>query len=533
MSSIQALLFFSYIYYGMSISWSSSQSIQDQQDSNGECGLWHIRNSKGDCECGASLSGVICCDENFIYVENGYCLTWNNYTKNEELYHCLFTHWMLPHTGERYSIPINMSGKKLNDIMCKSFNRQGTQCSQCISGYGPAAYSDSVSCADCTQHTYIWILNLLFQLSMVTLMCVAFMILQIKGTSSPLNIIIAYIQNVAFECELSKFYFLGKQASTVITTILGIWNLDYFRLVFRPLCISSSLTAINCILFQYILAIYPLLFTSVVYLCIDHQRFAICCSPFKKCLNKACKEWHPKRTILHTFATLFLLSYTKLLFTSLSLLLAVHSYDVTGQKISESAVLLFDPSIRFLHSEHVPYAVIAFFILITCIIPPPILLVLYPTKIFKKCIGCLGFQRWDILHHIMDVFQGWYKDGTEGTQDYRFLSAFFLVLRIAHGGKIVVITLLDDKKERMLAQVILVGIFQISMGIMFFSLKPYKKIWMSNADGIIFTLIGCYILMDIFNDKLLNVSITVLVALFTIICVLYKTFKIQYRHVQI
>ena len=103
--------------------------------------------------------------------------------------------------------------------------------------------------------------------------------------------------------------------------------MDYFRLVLPPLCISSSLKAIDCVLFQYILAIYPLLFTGTVYICIDHQRFVICCSPLRKCLSKVYKSWNPQRTILHTFATFFLLSYTKLLFTSISLLLAVCSTD--------------------------------------------------------------------------------------------------------------------------------------------------------------------------------------------------------------
>ena len=109
------------------------------------------------------------------------------------------------------------------------------------------------------------------------------------------------------------------------TTILGIWNLDYFRLVLPPLCVSSSLKAIHCVLFQYILAIYPLLFTGIIYFCIDRQRFVIC-SPLIKCLNKFCKSWDPKRTILHTFATVSLLSHTKLLFISLSLLLAEIPY---------------------------------------------------------------------------------------------------------------------------------------------------------------------------------------------------------------
>ena len=416
-SFLIALVFFS----GICVNESGTTSVR-QRENGDQCPLWHIRNSNGDCECGARLSRVISCHKKFIYVDNGYCLTWNNLTNSKDLYRCLFTPRMFRHTSNRYSIPINMSGEELNYRMCSSFNRQGMQCGQCISGYGPAVFSDSVTCADCSKHKYLWILNLMFQLTMVTLMCLVFMIFQIKGTSSPLNIIIAYIQNIAFQYELSGLYYVqyfGQKVNAIFATILGIWNLDYFRFVLPPLCISN-------------------------------------------------------------------------------LLLVVHSYNDTGQRVSKSEVLLFDPSIRFLHSEHLPYASIALFVLLTCIIPPPILLVLHPSKFFKKCIGCLGFQRWDVLHHIMDVFQGWFKDGTEGTVDYKFLSAFFLILQIAHGGKSIVITLLVDKKERMLIRTIL-GIVQVSMGVLFFVLKPYKKVWMTNVDGIIFTLAGCYILIGNFQ----------------------------------
>ena len=220
--------------------------------------------------------------------------------------------------------------------------------------------------------------------------------------------------------------------------------------------------------------------------------------------------------------------YTKLLFTSLSLLLVVQSYNSTGQKISNLAVLLFDPSIKFLHSVHAPYVSVALFFLLTCIVPPPLLLILYPTRLFRKCLACFGFQRWDILQQVMDTFQGWYKDGTEGTKDYRFFSAFFLVVRIAHGGKIITLALLDNKKEHMLIQDMLVRIFQISMGILFFTLKPYKKIWMSNVDGIIFTLVGCYILIEPLNNKIIYVSVVIIMTLiiaFTLICALYRKFK--------
>ena len=69
------LVFFIYSL-GISVSLSSS-SVQRE---NGICPLWHIRNKNGKCEFGASLNGVISCDKDYIYVENGYCLTWNNLT---------------------------------------------------------------------------------------------------------------------------------------------------------------------------------------------------------------------------------------------------------------------------------------------------------------------------------------------------------------------------------------------------------------------------------------------------------------------
>ena len=423
-SFLIALVFFS----GICVNESWTTSVRQRKNGD-QCPLWHIiiHNSNGVCECGATLSGVISCDKKFIYVDNGYCLTWNNLTNSEDLYRCLFTPWIFRHTSNRYSIPINMSGEELNYRMCSSFNRQGMQCGQCISGYGPAVFSDSVTCADCSKHKYLWILNLMFQLTMVTLMCLVFMIFQIKGTSSPLNIIIAYIQNIAFQYELSGLYYVqyfGQKVNAIFATILGIWNLNYFRFVLPPLCISSSLKAVDCVLFQYILAIYPLLFTGVAYFCIDHQGFVICYSPFKKYLSKVCKtmSWDPKTTILHTFATFFILSYTKLLFTSLCLLLVVHSYNDTGQRVSKSEVLLFDPSIRFLHSEHLPYASIALFVLLTCIIPPPILLVLHPSKFFKNVLAVLGFK--DGMYFITSWMYS--KDGSRTEQRVLLIIDFSL-----------------------------------------------------------------------------------------------------------
>ena len=87
-----------------------------------------------------------------------------------------------------------------------------------------------------------------------------------------------------------------------------------------------------------------------------------------------------------------------------------HSGIQQGVVVPDSTVLLYDPTIRFFHSEHIPYAILAFVTLVIVLLCP-LFLVLYPVKSFRRCLHFIGFRRWDIVYKIMDIFQGWYKDG--------------------------------------------------------------------------------------------------------------------------
>jgi len=53
----------------------------------------------------------------------------------------------------------------------------------------------------------------------------------------------------------------------------------------------------------------------------------------------------------------------------------------------------------------------------------------YPMRFFQQCLDCCGV-RWHALHIFIDTFQGCYKDGTNGTPDYRYFSTAFLVTRV-------------------------------------------------------------------------------------------------------
>ena len=138
--------------------------------------------------------------------------------------------------------------------------------------------------------------------------------------------------------------------------------------------------------------------------------------------------------IHHLFSSLIFRA--KFLFVSINFVSAVQIYNSHGK--TDSKVLLYDPTIRYFHSEHIPYVILAITILVVFILVPPLFLLLYPTKAFRKCLKI----RWDIVSHIMDIFQEWYKDGTEGTRDYRFISGFYFLLRIGLVCQLVVMLLM-------------------------------------------------------------------------------------------
>ena len=251
---------------------------------------------------------------------------------------------------------------------------------------------------------------------MVTILCIFIMLLQIKGTSSPLNVIIMYIQLVTVGLKLDLNLhtrlscYVGRTFTTIIETGISVFNLDFFHKLIPPLCVSPTFRSINILLFDYLVASYPLFLMMLIYVCIEvydrqHASFLKC--PVRNCFKCFRTSWNPKRTILSTFATFLLLSYSKLLFTSIRILFAFQSQNSGGERVSSSALLLYDPTIRFLHSEHIPYAVVALLVMLIFIFLPLVLLLVYPTVTFKKCLTCLGFQRWDILNQIMDTFQGW------------------------------------------------------------------------------------------------------------------------------
>ena len=125
------------------------------------------------------------------------------------------------------------------------------------------------------------------------------------------------------------------------------------------------------------------------------------------------------------------------------------------------------------------------------------LLLLYPTRLFKECLNCCGFRRWDILLVVIDIFQGWYKDGIEGTQDFRSVSALYFLSRIVLTCLYILAIFYTFNNN---FRWYIVGLSHVFLGVFFFVAKPYKKNWINYIDGLLILWIGVLVYVNIYFD---------------------------------
>ena len=452
------------------------------------CPPWFIQqeiagdNTTVQCSCGPPTIGVICDAETCsTSLHTQYYMTYNPVTRTQVVGFC----YIEINQEKIIALPSNVS--ELNDFMCGHFNREGQLCGDCKKGYGPALFTN-YECAKCSTKNYGWALYLLFEFLLITVFYLVIVIFQVSATSGPLNVFIFSAQVITYVMNKYNLLFFASASQHlwvqimqyILITFYGVWNLDFFHSVIPPFCLSENITTLHALALRYVPAFYPLLLIVVTYILIElHDRnvrvlvwmwrpFQRCLAPFQRSLR-----WNPKASIVSTFATFLTLAYNKLVIVSGGLLVGTTVRDIQG---NSSQYLLSAPTVPYFGSEHLPFAILAIVVLSIFVTLPPLLLIAYPTITFQKILGCLKV-RWPALHIFADVFQGCYKNRTDGTNDYRYFAAFYFVLHI-------IILLLNMYCSLHLSWTISIAV--LGAGSLLFSLlRPYKKKWLNILDSLI------------------------------------------------
>ena len=184
---------------------------------------------------------------------------------------------------------------------------------------------------------------------------------------------------------------------------------------------SSNIKTIYVLALEYLVAFYPIFLVLITYVCrkLHDNNFRPVVwlwKPFHRHFVHFRRRWDSKASTINVF---FSHSPKFYLFTSHCCTLSMFSVIMLIFQTSECHAL-----------EYSILATIAVCVLVIFILFPTVLLIVYPTRLFRKCISCCGFRRWHALHMFMESFQGQYRDGTNGTHDFRMVSALCLILRI-------------------------------------------------------------------------------------------------------
>ena len=520
------------------------QAAAGNRSINHGCPSWFIpiNNSSDRCKCGELIhrpGRVVLCDPNTnqTLVRTTYCMDYNEEDDEVFVGECPFINKEGEVQGMYVKFPQNVS--ELKPFLCSGLNRTGVMCSQCQEGLGTAIFSYSMQCLPCMSSGLGWTLYVFLATFPTTILFLVVLIFQCRCiTSGPMN---SYI----FVCQLAistlndqpsianlfanatSFTFLLR----VFFTVSGIWNLDFFRYLIPPFCASDQISPLHVVALEYIVAFYPLLLTVVVYICIQlHARdcwviVCLCrvfCKCFSCCRQRWGRQWNPFASLVHTFAAFLLLSYCKILIISLRLLSYTQLHVPTGGTLDPPMRVLHDPSLEWFGEKHLPFALPAIFILCIFVFLPALFLLLYPMKIFQRCLGCCG-RRLLVLHAFADVFQGCYKNGTNGTRDCRYFAGLYLVFRIVvlpalYGGSIF------GFYDEMASTVCLV-----TGSLLFLLFRPYKNSsWLNIWDSTLFSLYAFVVFCVMYSKYVAPVPIQITEVL-GVVPLLYLVIYVVYR----
>ena len=219
--------------------------------------------------------------------------------------------------------------------------------------------------------------------------------------------------------------------SIVIATIYGLWNLEFFKALYHPKCISPHITLLHVTLIDSAIGLYPLVLVAILYTFVTLRdrgcRIIVeMWKPFHYLLARFQSRINLKTSLVDTFATLLLISYVKIGYGTFYVLSPTRLWSPDGSYVW---VVYLDPSLNYFGPFHAGYAILALLLLFTVLLGPVIILLLYPCLCFQRCLNRLHLRSLT-LHTFVDTFQGCYKDGTNGTRDCRYFAPLQLVLRL-------------------------------------------------------------------------------------------------------
>ena len=467
----------------------------DTVDDN-DCPPWFIYDtSLNQCVCSSEGSFHVKCTNVRALLRFGSCMTYDKEDKGTSVARCQY--FMLHGrnvTSQRYiELPQNVSD--LNEYMCGPMNRKGLVCSECIEGFGPSLTSIGYQCANCTNAWYGVPLFLFLEFVPITIFYLIILSFRINLTTAPMTSFVLFCQLAVYTFAsadpesrtiMQQSSFIGYQILIYLSSFYGIWNLDFFRYIMPSFCISENLKIVHVAILSYISAFYPLFLIGVTYMCIklyssDYEPVLWLRGQVRKHFRNSKVKPDTKHTIVDVFASFLLLSYTKLMLMFSAFLGFAKIVNSNGSMSRTN--LDIDPSISYFSGEHIPFLLLALFVLIGPVLLSALLLTLYPIKTLRSLIlKCrFGGHSKAALNIFVEKFHNCYRDGLDGGRDMRSFAGLYFLIRALGVIITAILPPFVYGETTWLFESVLFGGSSLLIAIV----RPYKKTYMNIIDALV------------------------------------------------
>ena len=408
-----------------------------------ECPPWFTVDNRNNsrfpqCVCSEAMSSYIICSqrERTSYVKVGHCALQDN-NASTVVARCPYV--FPPHLVHNGLIRLPHNLTHLNTFICGQLTRElgSPLCGRCTNGTGPSIYSLGSQCASCSRLNILY--YLLLQYVPATIIFLAIILLRISLVSPPMAHYVLYCNVI----QVSLTYNVGLYALYASTntqvmivirllTLNSLQTLDPLYLLSPPLCISQDFHEIYIPFLYTLAALYPFTLLLLTYILIE--LYARDCKPVVvmwKMIHRKCGcllgPWNSDKSLIQAFATLFFLFFMKFFGIVSNILMPSLIFNMKSQVVRRVPYIV--PTTTFLSYTYLPLVILSVLILVFLILPPILLLLLFPTTCFTKVSMYLK-PRWVLTLKIFaDTFHGSYKDGTNGTRDFRQTDGIiFLIL---------------------------------------------------------------------------------------------------------
>lgn len=390
-------------------------------------------------------------------------------------------------SASRYINPLPNTTSNLSDCVCGP-NRKGILCGKCRDGLSPFFHSEGFECKSDELCRLGMLFYILSELIPVAILFTVIITLDFSFTSGNINGFIFFSQVLESLSIDVRIHRQTQWLMIIARLFYDIFNFDYFSTNELSFCLFKGATVIDLLAFKYVTVVFAL----VLVLCLILLMNRLKCSRIEESLN--IKE---RLSVTKGLSAFLVICYLQCARTSFYLLTPV-ILRVQGGDTGD-IVTLFG-GLPFFKGRHLFYAIVAILFIVTFVIIPPLLLILYPLllqllalcKLSEHWLVCKLLKVFQIyrLKPLIDSFQGCYRD------KLRFFAGLYFLYRVMILG--------GFSLTRSTSQFYVVSQFLLLIFLGVHSIaQPYKNKVHNIIDSCIFLNLvlinACTIFIDVYN----------------------------------